>query len=254
MEPLVRPHALRPAAPQRRGVRRACLAAFAGLLAVALGLPAAASARARDRDHDGLSDRQELKRTKTNPRRRDTDRDQLSDGSEVKRYRTNPRRPDTDRDGVRDGDEVKRYRTNPRRRDSDGDGVGDRQEISRGQDPLSPLLERPKPPFRPIFPILPKPRPTPEPPGDPPRDTTPPQTTIVSGPSGSTSSTSAGFVFSSSEPGSTFACRLDSGAWASCVSPRSYTALGDGTHTFEARARDAAGNVDPSPVSRSWTV
>src|SRR4029434_5775788 len=50
-------------------------------------------------------------------------------------------------------------------------------------------------------------------------DTTAPQTTIDSGPSDPTNSMSATFTFSSSEPGSTFECKLDSGSFGSCSSP-----------------------------------
>jgi plastocyanin len=85
-------------------------------------------------------------------------------------------------------------------------------------------------------------------------DTGPPDTTINSGPSGPTSSTSATFQFSGTEVGSTFECRLDSAAYAPCTSPQSHTGLAQGEHTFSVRARDAAGNVDPSPATRTFTV
>lgn len=94
-------------------------------------------------------------------------------------------------------------------------------------------------------------------PGTPPPDTTPPDTTIVSGPSGTVAASSADFGFSSSEAGSTFECRLDpaaGGTWASCTSPKSYTALAVGAHTFEVRAKDAALNTDQTPASRTWTI
>ena len=85
-------------------------------------------------------------------------------------------------------------------------------------------------------------------------DTAAPQTTIDSGPSGLTSDTTPTFAFSSSQAGSSFECRVDGGAWASCSSAHTPAALADGTHTFEVRATDPAGNVDPTPASRSFTV
>ncbi|MGH2698808.1 MAG: hypothetical protein ACRDJL_06365 [Actinomycetota bacterium] len=71
-------------------------------------------------------------------------------------------------------------------------------------------------------------------------DTEPPETSITSGPSGEVTDTDATFEFSSSEPGSTFECRLDSGTFAPCSSPKSYTALDLGSHTFRVRAIDPA--------------
>src|SRR6185503_11723043 len=59
-------------------------------------------------------------------------------------------------------------------------------------------------------------------------DTVAPDTTIGSGPSGPTASAAASFAFSSSETGSTFECRLDSGSWQSCSSPRALSALAQG--------------------------
>ncbi len=82
----------------------------------------------------------------------------------------------------------------------------------------------------------------------------PPQTTITSGPSGTVKSDSASFGFTSSEPASTFQCRLDEATFSSCSSPKSYTGLSNGTHTFRVRAIDPASNVDPTPAVRTWTV
>jgi hypothetical protein len=87
-----------------------------------------------------------------------------------------------------------------------------------------------------------------------PQDTTPPDTRITSGPSGTVDTNAAAFGFSSSEANSTFECRLDGGSFNPCASPKRYGNLADGPHTFQVRARDAAGNPDPTPASRSWTV
>ena len=85
-------------------------------------------------------------------------------------------------------------------------------------------------------------------------DTTPPETQIDSGPSGTTTSSSARFTFSSNEPGASFECALDGGAFAPCSSPKDYTGLALGPHSFQVRAIDAARNIDPTPASRSWRI
>ena len=88
----------------------------------------------------------------------------------------------------------------------------------------------------------------------PPADTTAPDTTISSGPTGTTSATTASFAFTSSESGSTFECKLDTGAWATCTSPKAYSGLTTGSHTFSVRATDAAGNTDATPATQTWTI
>jgi len=85
-------------------------------------------------------------------------------------------------------------------------------------------------------------------------DTTPPETTITSGPTGTVSAQDATVAFSSSEATSTFQCRLDGAAWASCTSPKLFPVLPEGLHRFEVRATDQAGNLDPTPAVRDWTV
>ena len=84
-------------------------------------------------------------------------------------------------------------------------------------------------------------------------DVTPPETMVESGPPATTQGTSAVFTFSADEQAS-FECSLDGGAFAACTSPRQYTGLGVGPHTFEVRATDRAGHVDASPAAYLWTV
>ena len=82
-------------------------------------------------------------------------------------------------------------------------------------------------------------------------DTAAPETTITGGPTPS-------FTFTSSEANSTFACKLDTpsdaGSYASCTSPKAYTTTALGTYTFSVRATDAAGNIDATPATQSFTV
>jgi hypothetical protein len=90
--------------------------------------------------------------------------------------------------------------------------------------------------------------------GGTPPDTDPPETTITGGPSGTTSDTTPTFSFSSDEADSSFVCQLDQGLALPCTSPRTTEALAPGSHVFSVHARDSAGNSDPTPATRTFTV
>ena len=72
-------------------------------------------------------------------------------------------------------------------------------------------------------------------------------------PTSGTTSTTATFEFTSNKAG-TFQCSLDGSAFATCSTPKTYSGLTTGGHTFKVRARDVAGKVDPSPASYSWKI
>lgn len=82
---------------------------------------------------------------------------------------------------------------------------------------------------------------------------TPLETTITQGPSGTVASDGASFAYVSSEPAG-FECRLDAQGFLPCASPKALTGLANGLHVFSVRARDSAGNVDPTPATRAWIV
>jgi DNA-directed RNA polymerase specialized sigma24 family protein len=85
-------------------------------------------------------------------------------------------------------------------------------------------------------------------------DTRRPTTSIVSGPSGVVHRSKATFALDSYEDEVTYECSLDGRAFQSCGPTVSYSGLAAGKHTFVARARDKAGNVDRTPARRRWTV
>ena len=64
----------------------------------------------------------------------------------------------------------------------------------------------------------------------------PPDTTITAGPSGLTNNATPTFSFTSTQNGSTFQCRIDTAAFASCTAPFTTATLSDGAHTFYVRA------------------
>lgn len=84
-------------------------------------------------------------------------------------------------------------------------------------------------------------------------DTTAPDTRITGGPTGTVASGRAAFRLTS-EPGATFSCRLDARAWSPCSAAPVLRGLLDGGHRLQVRATDAAGNTDPTPAVRTWTV
>ncbi|HVQ60292.1 MAG TPA: choice-of-anchor L domain-containing protein [Solirubrobacterales bacterium] len=89
-------------------------------------------------------------------------------------------------------------------------------------------------------------------------DSTAPAATIGAKPDSPSGSAAASFSFTGADPGGSgvagFECKLDDGAFAACTSPKAYGSLGDGSHRFQVRATDLAGNVEPAPASYTWKV
>ena len=90
-------------------------------------------------------------------------------------------------------------------------------------------------------------------------DTTPPETMITSTQPTPTGRTNATITFTGSDdvtPGVsiTYEGRLDSAAFGAVASPITLNDLADGSHTYQVRAKDASGNVDPTPASVTWVV
>ena len=78
-------------------------------------------------------------------------------------------------------------------------------------------------------------------------DTTAPDTTIAA----TIRKSSATFDLGG---GDRYECRVDGGEFGACADPVSFSGFAVGPHTLEARAIDAAGNVDPTPAVHNWTV
>ena len=78
--------------------------------------------------------------------------------------------------------------------------------------------------------------------------------TITSGPAATpawTTSTSVSFGFTGGA-GVTFLCKLDAGSFSACSSPKSYSGLGQGPHTFQVEAQNAFGTS--APASRAFQI
>lgn len=90
-------------------------------------------------------------------------------------------------------------------------------------------------------------------------DTVAPEVELLTSPDGVNDATTATFEFtcSDAEPsggGCTYECALDGAEYEACASPKAYTGLADGNHSFEVRGRDLAGNLDVSPELFTWRV
>ncbi len=79
----------------------------------------------------------------------------------------------------------------------------------------------------------------------------PPAPTLSATPANPTSATSASFAFFDAVPAATFQCRIDGGAFVTCVSPAAYT-LALGSHTFGVRA--LVGSVASAETTYTWTI
>jgi hypothetical protein len=86
-------------------------------------------------------------------------------------------------------------------------------------------------------------------------DMTAPISTISSSPSSVINSTSASFVFTATDNNaiSDYQCKIDSGSYASCTSPKGYSSLSEGSHTFSVKAIDVAGNEGNS-THFTWAI
>jgi Bacterial Ig domain len=83
-------------------------------------------------------------------------------------------------------------------------------------------------------------------------DSIAPDTAITAAPSDPSTSNSASFSFTSTE-GDSFECQLDGAGFTACTSPKNYMGLAQGSHTFQVRAIDPTGNIDPTPATYTWT-
>ena len=175
------------------------------------------------------------------PSKEDSDGDGLTNRTETRRTRTNPRKADTDGDGITDRAEVVKTKTNPRKADTDGDGFNDGVEVAAGSDPRNPasvpasqvpplLLPRP-------FRAPRSPRPTARPP------TRRSSTAQVL----STQSTVASFSFAATEQGSTFECRLDGGSGPRAALRRASRDYRSVRMPSRSGPRTRSGNVDAKP-------
>ncbi|MDQ3727962.1 MAG: cellulase family glycosylhydrolase, partial [Actinomycetota bacterium] len=82
----------------------------------------------------------------------------------------------------------------------------------------------------------------------------PPETVLNSTPPALGNSADVEFAFSSPDLGVTFQCSLDGAPFELCVSLNRYTGLSEGAHTFEVRAMDLLGRVDPYPDRYAFRI
>lgn len=81
-----------------------------------------------------------------------------------------------------------------------------------------------------------------------------PETTITGGTTGASSATSATFSFMSDDSGAKLECQIDGGAYTACASPKTYTGIGVGSHTFAVRSVSQLNRTDATPATRTFSV
>jgi hypothetical protein len=80
-----------------------------------------------------------------------------------------------------------------------------------------------------------------------------PNTTITKAPKSKTTDRTPTFKFKSSQPNSTFKCKLDSKSFKACASPDTLPRLKRGKHTFKVKAIHQ-GVADPTPARKTFKV
>jgi hypothetical protein len=62
------------------------------------------------------------------------------------------------------------------------------------------------------------------------------------------------FNFSSNQSSASFLCSLDGSALSACTSPKTYSGLADGSHSFVVKAVASDGTIDSVGQSHTWSV
>jgi hypothetical protein len=131
---------------------------------------------------------------------------------------------------------------------------GDLQAHSAASFALTQIIAYPTPTVTPGPAAIPTPTVTPSPaPAPAAPDVTAPRTSLRRAQI-QRAKRSATFTFASGEPGSRFSCKLDRRTFRRCTSPKTYRKLEPGTHVFRVRARDRAGNRDPTPALKRFRI
>ncbi|HYI20919.1 MAG TPA: hypothetical protein VD836_19540 [Solirubrobacteraceae bacterium] len=142
---------------------------------------------------------------------------------------------------------------------------GDPQAHSVASFGLTQIIAYPTPTVTPLPNPVPTPTVTPSPtPGPAAPDVTAPTTSIARARINQAKRTAtfrfgsgeplSSLSLASSEPGSTFSCRLDKKRFKPCTSPKTYRELRRGRHVFRVKARDRAGNLDATPAVKRFRI
>jgi hypothetical protein len=118
---------------------------------------------------------------------------------------------------------------------------------------LAQVIAYPTPTVTPGPSAVPTPTVTPSPAATPAPDTTAPRTLLRKA-TINQAKRKATFRFGSGEAGSKFQCKLDNKKFKPCTSPKTYKQLKRGKHVFRVKARDAAGNVDRTPMVKRFKI